>query len=77
MAFDEWYNKQDRLIKIILLVIPFVGWVVEVLIRISAFLKKQTVLNLAGLILFGVFGSVITYADLVWILLTNHHVLME
>ena len=34
MTFDKWFEKQDRIVKIILLIIPFVGWIVEVLVRI-------------------------------------------
>ena len=45
MKFDKWFQEQSLLIKVILLIIPFVGWVVEVLVRISAFIRKKEVLN--------------------------------
>ena len=28
-----WFNKQSRLVQIILLLIPIVNWVVEILVR--------------------------------------------
>ena len=30
MNFDKWFNSQDRLLQVILLIIPFVGWIVAV-----------------------------------------------
>ena len=35
MKFDAWFNKQNRLIQIILLILPIVGWVTELLVRLS------------------------------------------
>lgn len=36
-----WFNKQSRLVQILLLLIPGVNWVVEILIRWSAFLHTE------------------------------------
>ena len=67
----KWFNKQDRLIQLILLLIPVVGWFVEIYVRVTAVLQKQTTENLLGL-LFGVIIPVFSWIDLVWILLFNH-----
>ena len=77
MEFDKWFEKQSLLIKVILLIIPFVGWVVEILVRLSAFLRKQTGINLVGLLL-GIFGNIIwAIIDLVILLVTGKLFLLE
>ena len=77
MKFDKWFEEQSLLTKVILLIIPFVGWVVEVLVRISAFIRKNSVLNLVGLII-GVIGGLIwAFVDLVVLLVTGHLFLYE
>lgn len=67
----SWFNKQSRLVQIILLLIPFVNWVVEVFVRVTAALEKPTVENILGAIL-GLFGFILGWVDLVWVLLFNH-----
>ncbi len=68
----KWFNKQSRLIQIILLLIPGVNWVVEIFVRVTAFLEKPNLKHLIGLV-FGVFIPVIYgWVDLIWILLFNH-----
>ena len=77
MEFDKWFEKQSLLIKVILLIIPLVGWVVEILVRLSAFLRKQTALNIVGLIL-GIFGNIIwAIVDLIILLVTGKLFLLE
>ena len=41
MTFDKWFNKQSRLLKILLLILPVVGWIVECLIRLSVMLRTK------------------------------------
>ena len=48
MTFDKWFEEQALWLKIVLLIIPFVGWVVEILIRVSAVIRKASVLNIAS-----------------------------
>lgn len=71
MNFDKWFNKQNRLIQIILLLIPVVGWIVELLVRLSIMLRTQSVLHVAVFILFLVFGWswIICIIDLVYLAL--------
>ena len=77
MAFDKWFEKQSLLIKVILLIIPFVGWVVEVLVRLSAILRKTSGVNLVGLLL-GVFVFQIwAWVDVIALLLTGNMFLLE
>lgn len=77
MKFDKWFDEQSLLIKAILLIIPFVGWVVEVLVRLSAFLRNKSGVNLVGLII-GIIGNVIwSIIDFVVLLVTGHLFLLE
>ncbi len=77
MKFDKWFEEQSLLIKVILLILPFVGWVVEILVRLSAFLRKNSTLNLVGLII-GIIGNWIwSVIDLVVLLVTGHLFLVE
>lgn len=77
MKFDKWFEKQSLLIKAILLIIPFVGWVVEVLVRLSAFLRNKSGVNLVGLII-GIIGNVVwSIIDFVVLLVTGHLFLLE
>ena len=77
MNFDKWFEKQSLLIKVILLIIPFVGWVIEFLVRLSAFLRKNSTVNLVGLILgivgFWIWGIV----DIVFLIVKGQLFLFE
>ena len=71
-AMVKWFNKQSRLIQILLLLIPVVNWVVEVLVRWSAFLKSKSIITLIFAIVVTFFGIVVGWVDLVWCLLFKH-----
>ena len=43
---EKWFEKQSRLVQIILLLIPGVNWVVEVLVRWSHALRKGSLFPL-------------------------------
>lgn len=68
----KWFNSQSRLIQILLLLIPVVNWVVEVLVRWSAFLKSKSIVTLIFAIVVTFFGIVVGWVDLVWCLLFKH-----
>ncbi len=76
MNFDKWFNEQSRLIQIILLLIPVVGWIVEILVRLSALLKKASGINIIGLI-FGIIIPIFSWIDLVWCLLFKHLIFQD
>ena len=46
MQFDKLFNKQNLLVKILLLIIPVVGTVTEILVRVSAFLRNKDLVQL-------------------------------
>lgn len=68
----NWFNKQSRLIQIILLLIPFVNWVVELLVRWSNFLEKKSVGSLLIAIIYTFLGLPLGWLDLIWVLLFKH-----
>ena len=65
-----WFNKQSRLVQILLLLIPGVNWVTEIVVRWSTWLKKGGFLRLVICILVTIpSGVAFGWLDLVWILL--------
>jgi len=70
MSFDKWFNSQDRLVQIILLIIPFVGWVVELLVRLSVAINKKDAISIIVFILFlSVWWSwILCVIDLIYLL---------
>ena len=79
MNFDKWFNEQDRLIQVILIIIPFVGWIVEILVRLSAVLRKSSSTNILGLVLYILIGAFIIpeIIDLVYLILHGKLILTE
>ena len=66
-----WFNKQSRLIQILLLLIPIVNWVTEIYVRVTAVLAKPTMGNILGVVL----AIVIPFwgwVDLFWVILFRH-----
>lgn len=66
------FNSLPRLIQFILLLIPGVNWVVEVFVRFSAALEKRSALNLIIAVLTLLFGIILGWIDLIWVLLFKH-----
>ena len=77
MKFDKWFEEQSLLIKVILLIIPIVGWVVEVLVRISAFIRKNSTVNLVGMIIAIIGNWIWSVIDLVVLIVTGKLFLLE
>jgi hypothetical protein len=65
-----WFNKQSRLVQIILLLIPVVNWITELCVRWGTFLKKGGLLRLIVCIVVTLpAGIAFGWLDLVWVLL--------
>ncbi len=77
MAFDKWFNNQSRLLQVILLILPFVGWIVELLVRLSVMLEKKDVVSIVVFILFLVvgWGWFLCIIDLIYLVLKGHLIL--
>ncbi len=69
----SWFNKQSRLVQILLLLIPGVNWITEIVVRVTAAFEKPTLIHIviAILMICGV-GIVWGWLDLIWVLLFNH-----
>ena len=77
MSFDKWFNSQSRLLQVILLILPFVGWVVELLVRLSVALTKKDVVSIVVFVLFVVVGWAwfLCVIDLIYLILKGHLIL--
>ncbi len=65
-----WFNKQSRLVQLLLLLIPVVNWIVEILVRWSTWAKKGGIIRLIVCLLVTLpTGIAIGWIDLVWVLL--------
>ena len=70
------FQQLPRLIQFLLLLIPFVGWITEIVVRVSALLEKPDLRNILGFI-FGLLIPVFSWLDLIWVLLFKHLVLCK
>lgn len=77
MSFDKWFNSQSTLLKVILLILPFVGWIVELLVRLSVMLTKKDVVSIVVFVLFLVVGWawILCVIDLIYLVLKGHLIL--
>ena len=71
-TIEAKFESQSRLIQIILLLIPFVNWVTEVLVRWSHALNKKTILGYIMAIVVTFAGLVFGWIDIIWTLLFKH-----
>ena len=66
----KWFNKQSRLVQLLLLLIPVVNWITEIVVRWTTFMKKGGLLRLIICVLVTIpSGIVFGWIDLVWVLL--------
>lgn len=72
-----WFNKQSHLVQILLLLIPFVNWIVEICVRWSAFLKTKSILTLITAIIVTFGGLFVGWLDMIWCLLFKHMILAK
>ncbi len=77
MSFDKWFNGLDRVVQVILLIIPFVGWIVECLVRLSVALNKKDAVSIVVFVLFLVigWGWFLCLIDLIYLALKGHLIL--
>ena len=70
----KWFESQNRLVQVILLIIPIVGWIIELLVRWSAFLSNKSVVTLVVAIIFTFFGFawILNVIDIIFLALTGH-----
>ncbi len=79
MQFDKWFNKQSTLIKVILLLIPVVGWVVELLVRLSIMLRTKSAVHIVVFLLFVLvgWGWIPAIVDLIYLCIKGNLILAK
>ena len=74
----KWFNSQSRLVQLILLIIPFVNWVVEMAVRWDQFLNKKDLVSLIMALIATLGGGfILGILDFVWVILNNRLFLCE
>lgn len=75
--FDS-FNAQSKLIKVILLLIPFVNWITELVTRWDLHSKKKDTprLIVAILVIFPI-GVIVGFIDLISVILTDKMCLVD
>ena len=66
-----WFNKQSRLVQLLLLLIPVVNWITEILVRWTTWSKKGGLLRLVICLIVTFGGFIVGWVDFVWVLLTK------
>ena len=75
---EKWFEKQSRLVRLILLLIPGVNLVVEILVRWSHALRKKSLFKYIIAILVTIpAGIAFGWLDLVWCLLFKHMIFCD
>lgn len=67
-----WFNKQSRLVQVLLLLIPVVNWITEIVVRWSTFFKKGGIIRLIVCIVVTFLGIIVGWIDVIWVLITKH-----
>ena len=62
------FKKLPRLLQILLLLIPGIGWITEIVVRLSAFLNGKATNQIIALIL-AIFIPIFSWIDLIWVIL--------
>ena len=62
------FKKLPRLVQILLLLIPGIGWITEIVVRLSAFLNGKATNQIIALIL-AIFIPIFSWIDLIWVIL--------
>lgn len=58
---ERWFSKLDFLTQAILLILPFIGYLIEIGVRIFAVVRLHSKRNIAGLVIFVLVGWVILF----------------
>ena len=76
---ERWFYGLDRLTQMILLIIPFIGWIIEIFVRIFAVARKQSTLNVIGLVTFLLLGGFIIFniIDVIYLLSNDQLMLTD
>ncbi|MCH5161409.1 MAG: hypothetical protein J1G04_05200 [Clostridiales bacterium] len=76
MSVVNDFQGLPRILRFILLLIPGLNWVVEVIIRLSAYMNKKTSLLVLVLAIFPPTGVILGWIDCFFTLVSNKLVAM-
>ena len=68
----KWFNSLPRLVQIILLLIPFCNWIIELGVRWGHFAERKGLLSLILAILTIPGGVLFGWLDFIWCLVFKH-----
>lgn len=74
---EKWFEKQSKLVQVLLLIIPGVNWVVEVLVRWDHALRTKSLLKIVIAILVTFVGLAFGWLDALWCVLFGHMLLCD
>ncbi len=77
MEFDKWFKGLNRIVQLILLIIPLVNFVIELLVRLSVLLRKSDAVSIVMLILVFITGGLLGFVDFFVTLFTGNLLLAE
>ena len=79
MNVDVWFDEQSLLVRIIFLLIPFIGWIIELFVRLSVLIKKHSKINIIGLVVFVLLGGfwVLCLVDVISLVISDRLILIE
>ncbi len=72
------FHGLDKVIQIVLLVIPFVNWITELVLRWSDFAEKKDGLRLViAIICTFFFGTILGWVDAIWFAVNDELILED
>ena len=76
---ENWFDSQYFLTKAILLLIPFIGWLIEIFVRVSALIRYHSKTNIIGLVVFFLLGWtwIFCFIDLIVLYKTDKLMILE
>lgn len=79
MNVDVWFDEQSLLVRIIFLLIPFIGWIIELLVRLSVLIKNHNKINIIGMVVFTLLGGfwLLCLVDVISLVLHDKLILIE
>ncbi len=67
-SINSSFQKLPRLVQVLLLIIPGIGWITEIVVRLSAFIHGKGTNQIIALIL-AIIIPFFGWVDVVWVLL--------
>lgn len=72
MSIAKTFQRQSRLVQVLLLLVPVVNWITEIVVRWSAWATNHKGITLLSAILVTFLGLFWGWIDIVWVLLFKH-----